>query len=119
MIEALAEISTKIEGKELVFYSCNNLVLAAAGQVSRATGLKIKTYKQGQLSNTQILGLFRTSIIYVGYSLSDGILTSRLEAMAIGAIPIQTCTYCADEWVLDGETRFLTAPNETESIKPS
>jgi len=37
--------------------------------------------------------------------------------MAMVAIPIQTCTSCADEWLLDGETGFLVKPNDIESIK--
>jgi glycosyltransferase involved in cell wall biosynthesis len=117
VLEAMAEISTQLAGVELVFYSCNKPVLAAARKVERETGLKITTYKKGALSHAQVLALFRTSLIYVGHSLSDGISTSMLEAMAMGAIPIQTCTSCADEWVLEGETGFLVEPNDTEAIK--
>ena len=116
VLEALAEISTQLEGMELVFYSCNRPVLAAARRVERETGLKITTHNKGALTHAQVLDLFRTSLIYVGHSLSDGISTSMLEAMAMGAIPIQTCTSCADEWVIDGETGFLVEPNDTESI---
>ena len=85
--------------------------------MSRETGLGITAHKKGALGHAEVLGLFRTSLIYVGHSLSDGISTSMLEAMAMGAIPIQTCTSCADEWVIDGETGFLVEPNDTESIK--
>jgi len=117
VLEALAEISNELESMELVLYSCNKPVLSAARRVSRETGLRITTYKKGALSHAEVLGLFRTSLIYVGHSLSDGISTSMLEAMAMGAIPIQTCTSCADEWVLNGETGYLVEPNDTASIK--
>jgi glycosyltransferase involved in cell wall biosynthesis len=117
VLEALAEISTELQDMELVLYSCNKPVFAAAKKVSRETGLKIETFKKGALSHPEVLELFRTSLIYVGHSLSDGISTSMLEAMAMGAIPIQTSTSCADEWVLDGETGFLVEPNDAESIK--
>jgi glycosyltransferase involved in cell wall biosynthesis len=100
-----------------VFYSCNGPVVIAARRAARKTGLKISTHKKGELSHTQVLELFRTSIMYVGHSLSDGISTSMLEAMAMGAIPIQTRTSCADEWVLDGGTGFLIVPNDTRSLK--
>ena len=116
MPEALEAISTKIEGKALVFYSCNKPALAVARRVERETGMKITTHNRGTLSHAQVLNLFRTSLIYVGHSLSDGISTSMLEAMAMGAIPIQACTSCADEWVLDGKTGVLVEPNDTESI---
>jgi glycosyltransferase involved in cell wall biosynthesis len=42
--------------------------------------------------------MFSRSKIYVGLSESDGISTSLLEAMAMGAIPVQTSTACCDEW---------------------
>jgi len=78
--------------------------------------MKITTHNRGTLSHAQVLDLFRTSLIYVGHSLSDGISNSVLEAMSMGAIPIQTCTSCADEWFLDGKTGFLVEPNDSESI---
>jgi glycosyltransferase involved in cell wall biosynthesis len=40
---------------------------------------------------------FSEARIYIGISLSDGISTSLLEAMATGCYPIQTSTSCANE----------------------
>ena len=48
-----------------------------------------------------MLELFAAAKIYVGLSLSDGISTSLLESMAMGAIPVQTATACCDEWFTD------------------
>jgi glycosyltransferase involved in cell wall biosynthesis len=53
-----------------------------------------------------MLDLFASSRIYVGISLSDGISTSLLEAMAMGAFPIQTSTACVDEWFADGVSGY-------------
>ena len=58
----------------------------------------IKTYKKGELQHFELLELFGRAKVYVGLSLSDGISTSMLEAMAMGAIPVQTATACCDEW---------------------
>jgi hypothetical protein len=57
------------------------------------TILKKRTPRQEMLQN------FSEARIYIGISLSDGISTSLLEAMATGCYPIQTNTSCADEWV--------------------
>jgi glycosyltransferase involved in cell wall biosynthesis len=46
-----------------------------------------------------MLKYFSQSRIYIGVSLSDGISTSLLEAMATGCYPIQTGTSCACEWL--------------------
>jgi glycosyltransferase involved in cell wall biosynthesis len=117
VLEALAELSDQLTGYELVFYSCNKPVIAAARKVARETGLSITTHKKGALSHDEVLELFRTSLVYIGHSLSDGISTSMLEAMAMGSIPIQTCTSCADEWLVDGETGFLVEPNDKLAIQ--
>ena len=45
---------------------------------------------------------FQKSRIYIGCSISDGISTSFLEALANGAFPIQTNTSCANEWISKG-----------------
>jgi glycosyltransferase involved in cell wall biosynthesis len=51
------------------------------------------------ISNKNIRILFKSSRIYLGMSKSDGLSTSFLEALALGAYPIQTGTSCANEWV--------------------
>jgi glycosyltransferase involved in cell wall biosynthesis len=53
------------------------------------------------MSHKAVLEMFAKSKIYVGLSESDGISTSMLEAMAMGAIPVQTSTACCDEWFGD------------------
>jgi glycosyltransferase involved in cell wall biosynthesis len=61
-----------------------------------------------------MLDLFGKARAYVGVSLSDGISTSLLEAMAMGAFPIQTNTSCAEEWIEDGVTGKLIDPNQDD-----
>jgi hypothetical protein len=100
-LEAVAEMSEELEGYKVVVYSANKSVLRLAKKVSKETGLEIKVYGKGSLSRKQVLELFATSKIYVGLSKSDGISTSMLEAMAMGAIPVQTSTACCDEWFSD------------------
>lgn len=116
-LRAVASLGNQLAGLEIVLYSCNSPTIRAAKAITKVTNLKIKTYPKGALSHSQVLDIFRNSLIYVGHSLSDGISTSMLEAMAMGAIPIQTNTSCAEEWISDQETGFLITPNDTEAIK--
>ena len=39
-----------------------------------------------------------------------------VEAMSVGAFPIQSNTACADEWVIDGETALLVPPEDPQVI---
>src|SRR5258708_1720140 len=64
----------------------------------------------------EILARFGRSRIYMGISISDAISTSALEAMAMGAFPIQTNTSCCDEWFQDEEGGFLVPPDNYDVI---
>jgi glycosyltransferase involved in cell wall biosynthesis len=52
----------------------------------------------------------------VGVGISDGISTTLLEAMAVGAFPIQSSSACADEWVEHGRSGFVVSPHDTTAI---
>ena len=100
-IQALESISGELRDYEIVFYSCNLSTKRLARQMGKRTGLNVTAYSKGTLSHHEMVEKFSRSIIYVGLSLSDGISTSMLEAMAMGAIPVQTNTSCCDEWFSD------------------
>lgn len=57
--------------------------------------------EQGRLSQTEIYSLLSKSLVYLGFSLSDGLSTTCIESMAFGAIPFQTSSstifeYCSE-----------------------
>ena len=97
-LAALGRISEQISGYSVVLISCNKATLRAARKLSRETGLKIQAFGKKKLSHQEVLDLHAQASIFVGLSLSDGISTSMLEAMAMGSIPVQTSTACCDEW---------------------
>ena len=97
-LEAVRSMASELQNFEIVVYSANRSVLKLAKKVAKETGLSIKAHGKGKLTHKQVLELFAKSTIYVGLSESDGISTSMLEAMAMGAIPVQTSTACCDEW---------------------
>ena len=97
-LQALESISAELQDYEIVVYSCNLSTKRLATQVAKRTGLTITAYSKGALTHDVMVEKFSRSLIYSGLSLSDGISTSMLEAMAMGAIPVQTSTACCDEW---------------------
>lgn len=62
----------------------------------------------------QILDYLSKSRIYIGASRSDGISTSFLEALCLGAFPIQTDTSCANEWIELGFFGSIIQPDTSE-----
>jgi len=97
-LQALESISAELRDYEIAVYSCNLSTKRLARQMGKRTGLNVTAYSKGALSHDDMVEKFSRSLIYVGLSLSDGISTSMLEAMAMGAIPVQTSTACCDEW---------------------
>lgn len=101
-VEALYSLTRELAEYKIVFYSCNAKTIRLIKELKRKTDLNVEWHGKGKLSHDQMLDLFATARIYAGLSLSDGISTSLLEAMAMGAIPIQTNTACVGEWYRDG-----------------
>jgi len=118
-LEAVREMSEELQGYKIIVYSANKSVLKLAKQVSKQTGLEIKAFGKGAMSHKQVLEMFARSKIYVGLSESDGISTSMLEAMAMGAIPVQTSTACCDEWFGDSGVAVheITVPAVKNAIR--
>ena len=106
-LDAIEHLRQELAEFEIHIYSSNLMVAYRAVRISRRLGLRISVHRKGRLSHEEVLGIFGRARIYVGLSLSDGISTSLLEAMSMGAFPIQTSTSCAEEWVIDGKSGFL------------
>ncbi len=109
-IKALELIASELKEKDFIVHvaGATEDIQVAIELVSISTGLNIKTSTvHTPLSHEAMLNLHASARIYIGLSISDGISTSMLEAMALGAYPIQTCTSCANEWIEHGKTGFI------------
>ncbi len=106
-VETIAPKLKQNKAKVCVFLATPEVEIAAE-LLANKTNLDIEIIPiKNYLSHEKVLELHSNARAYVGLSISDGISTSMLEAMALGAFPIQTCTSCANEWVEDGKTGFI------------
>lgn len=65
----------------------------------------------------EIYRLFGRARIAIGASLSDGVPSAMLEAMIMGAFPIQTDPGGAtSEWIKDGVNGFIIPPDDSDAI---
>lgn len=106
-LRAIATLGDELKKFKIVIFSANLSTALAALWLKIAKGLRIRIHLKGKLPHAEMLELFRQSRCYVGLSRSDGISTSLLEAMAMGAFPIQTGTACVSEWARDGISAFI------------
>lgn len=113
-LRALELCADYLKGFTIVLYSAASEVKIAAELFSDST--KIPVIIMPQSSHEDILKIFGQARIYIGLSISDAISTSLLEAIVMGAFPIQSNTSCANEWIVDGKSGFIVPPEDPDII---
>ena len=87
-----------LQGYEIVIYSASLKARIRAIKLRHFHKIQVTILKK-RTPHNEMLKHFSEARVYIGISLSDGISTSLLEAMATGCYPIQTDTSCANEWL--------------------
>ncbi len=115
-IRALSRCPEILTGYTVAIFSANPDVIIAAELFSESSGIPVQIIPKNT-PHIDILRFHGQAKISIGLSISDAISTSLLEAMVMGSFPIQSCTSCADEWIVDGKTGFLVPPEDPEIIE--
>lgn len=97
-LKACELVAERLRGYEIVIYSASIKARIRALKLSHIHKVSVTILKK-RTPHHRMIQHFSEARIYVGISLSDGISTSLLEAMATGCYPIQTGTSCANEWL--------------------
>jgi glycosyltransferase involved in cell wall biosynthesis len=113
-IRACEVIAGCLAEYEVMVYSASLKVRLRLLKLRLLHGIKVRIIKK-RTPHAEMLGYFLQSRVYIGISLSDGISTSLLEAMATGCYPIQTGTSCASEW-LTPESGSLVGQGNIDEI---
>jgi glycosyltransferase involved in cell wall biosynthesis len=113
-LRAIEMCADELRGYRVAIYSAVPDVQLAAELVAHDTGIPIDIIPPG--SHENMLRLFGQARVYIGLSISDGISTSLLEALTMGAFPIQSNTACADEWLQNGRTGFIVPPEDPHRV---
>ena len=113
-LEALRLSASQLQGFEVVIFSATREVEARAHEVAKETGIKVSVLPPS--SNDEIVRLMGRARISIGIALTDGSPVALLEAMIMGAFPIQSDTVSTGEWIRDGENGFLVPAEDPASI---
>lgn len=109
-LSALRLCVDDLKGYEIVIYSASEDVRIAAELFEQDTNIKVTILPQ--TSHEEILRNHGRARISIGLSISDAISTSLLDAMVMGSYPIQSCTACATEWIVNGKSGSIVPPEE-------
>lgn len=117
VLQAVETVAADLRGMKICIFLATPDVAEEAALLAARTGLAIEVIPQkNTMPHEDILSLHAQARAYVGLSISDGISTSMLEAMALGAFPIQTCTSCANEWIEDGVSGFIAPLDDVKVL---
>lgn len=103
-LEAIEVSAESLRNFKIVIFSGSPEIHGRVDELRAFYGLDLVLLHH--VSHDYMLRMFSRARIYLGVNISDAISTSLLEAMAMGAFPIQTNTSCCNEWIKDGESGF-------------
>jgi len=116
-IKAIQKISHHLKEYTIIVYSADQIVVDYCNSIKKKLNLKYQIYSNNiNLTQKEMYELFSKAKVYIGISKSDGISTSLLESMALGAFPIQSNTSCANEWILNKRTGYILPPGDIKLI---
>jgi hypothetical protein len=118
-LRAVWRIRDSLAGFKVITFASNLTTIAAVKFLRIFGRIDITALRKGALQHPEMLQLFSKARIYLGLSKSDGISTSMLEAMALGAFPIQTDTSCANEWIASSSSGFIVNYLNEEMVRDS
>jgi len=114
-LHALERCADILEGYEIVIYVAASEVVIAAELFTESTGIPTRIIPYGT-PHQEMMRLHGKARLSIGLSISDGLPSSFLEAIVMGAFPIQSNTSCADEWIVDGKSGFIVPPEDPDII---
>ena len=114
-LQALEMCSDVLSGFELRVFSASDEIRKALNSVSQIEGLRV-TEIRPRCTHEEILELMGSARIAIGISTSDGSPNAMLEAMVLGAFPVQSDTISTAEWIQNGVNGFLVSATEPQSI---
>ncbi len=114
-LKALRMCADALPGYRIVVYLAGGQdVRIAAELLANDTGLHVEMPRF--LPHNKMIALQGRARVSIGLSISDGISHSFLEAMMMGAFPIQSPTACVDEWATDGESALFVDPDDPAQV---
>ena len=117
VIDALNDYLVAKPEVKVIIYSVTDDLLEKSNKFKDAFPTQVSVFKvREKIPRSLLLTYLSKARIYIGASKSDGISTSFLEALCLGAYPIQTNTSCAVEWINLGFSGSIVKSTSVEIL---
>lgn len=113
-LDAIESCSDVLKGYEIVVYLASSPVAQRVKTLQRTGTLNIKVLPHSP--HHVILEHLGMARVAIGINLTDGVPNAMLEAMTMGAFPIQSDTGSTSEWIQNGVNGLLVAPSDPVDI---
>jgi len=114
-LSALVLSAQKLTGYEITVLNADDTLYEWAGIISNRTDLKVHALPR-LASHEAVLAELAKARLLVSLGISDGLVTMVLEAMTLGAFPIQSQAGCSAEWFVDGIGGLSVPVNDTRAV---
>lgn len=117
VIEALELVPIAlIQNYCLVVYSADASIVNQLKNTEYFKSLRVRVINRGAfISNSELLAIMGQSVLHIGNSISDGMPNALLEAMGMGAFPIQSNPGKVTEEVIENEVNGLLIKNPLDA----
>lgn len=99
---------------EVVVYAASPQVMKSVREIRQRGRLRITVLPPSP--HETMLKLFGRARVALAVNITDGVPNAMLEAMTLGAFPIQSDTDSTAEWITDGKNGLLVQPDSPEGI---
>jgi len=114
-LEALESCADALSGYEIVVYLASPPVIEKVKSLQQSGRLNIRVLPRSPYQ--VILESFGRARIAIGINQTDGVPISMLEAMTMGAFPVQSDTESTAEWLTHEKNGLLVDPGNVPSIE--
>ncbi|MBR0641461.1 glycosyltransferase family 4 protein [Plastoroseomonas hellenica] len=114
-LSALMLIADELADYEIVIPKADSALREWAGIMSNRTALKVRVLPD-MPSEVDAIAELAEARLLISLSISDGLATMVLEAMAVGAFPIQSKAGCSHELFGDGVGGLVVPANDTRAV---
>lgn len=119
VIEALQLVPLALIHKySIVIYSADTSIVKQLKNTEYFKSLRVRIVNRGAfISNSELLTIMGKSVLHIGNSISDGMPNALLEAMGMGAFPIQSNPGKVSEEVIEHGVNGFLIENPLDSFE--
>lgn len=113
IIKALEEITDEIKDYQVVVFAAHSIVI----EYIKLKKNPFNTIDRHGLKHDEVLELMGKALAYIGNSISDGMSNTLLEAIVMGAFPIQSNPGNVSEEIIDNNINGLIINNPESTLE--